>query len=358
MTTVVQKEDTGFAAIAAEMEQPLPELTEQEVIEEIEYNDEQAYDAGVTQGEDIETPDPVANIPNDITEENPELKQVDETPAKQEEPKVEYKKYIPPAILRMKSPDEFKGVVAGIHSLVDEATFELTPEGLAFRAMDPSHIALVDVNVPNCAFERFECSEPLKFAVRVDDLVKMLKEFDDKTSLEILIDLNAEMQLTLKGEGIQYNMRTIETSASSTPLPKLHFNTTAQVTTSVFGGVLDAIQKMSEYVTITSKHGRLDFVGSGDAGNASRFLESGMEGLEELSVKEESKATFSLDYIQKIQKAMAGKKPKAVGRGRHRWTPSEKRVTLQYSTKMPLLLEYKVADVGRLHFYLAPRVQD
>ncbi|MGH9975863.1 MAG: proliferating cell nuclear antigen (pcna), partial [Nitrososphaeraceae archaeon] len=28
------------------------------------------------------------------------------------------------------------------------------------------------------------------------------------------------------------------------------------------------------------------------------------------------------------------------------------------STKMPLRLEFRVANIGRIHFYLAPRVQD
>jgi proliferating cell nuclear antigen len=33
-------------------------------------------------------------------------------------------------------------------------------------------------------------------------------------------------------------------------------------------------------------------------------------------------------------------------------------LVLEYSTKMPLRLEFRVANVGRIHFYLAPRVQD
>jgi proliferating cell nuclear antigen len=33
-------------------------------------------------------------------------------------------------------------------------------------------------------------------------------------------------------------------------------------------------------------------------------------------------------------------------------------ISAEYSSKMPLRLEFRVANLGRIHFYLAPRVQD
>jgi proliferating cell nuclear antigen len=33
-------------------------------------------------------------------------------------------------------------------------------------------------------------------------------------------------------------------------------------------------------------------------------------------------------------------------------------VAAEFSSKMPLRLEFRIANVGRIHFYLAPRVQD
>ncbi len=100
---------------------------------------------------------------------------------------------------------------------------------------------------------------------------------------------------------------------------------------------------MSEYVSIESKSGRVAFTGRGDSGEADIGLEKGDEGLEELAVKEESKATYSLDYLSKITKAVV-----SMGGS----------VAAEYSSKMPLRLEFRIANVGRIHFYLAPRVQD
>jgi proliferating cell nuclear antigen len=110
-----------------------------------------------------------------------------------------------------------------------------------------------------------------------------------------------------------------------------------------FDKVLSDVQVVSEYISIESKSDRITFSGRGDSGEADITLEAGNEGLEELEAKEESKATYSIDYLAKITKAVV-----SMGGS----------VTAEYSNKMPLRLEFKIANVGRIHFYLAPRVQD
>jgi proliferating cell nuclear antigen len=141
----------------------------------------------------------------------------------------------------------------------------------------------------------------------------------------------------------EYKIRLIESSASSTPLPKLNFNSKLVLNAVAFDKVLSDVQVVSEYILIESESNRVEFSGKGDSGEADIILESESAGLEELEVKENSKATYSLDYLTKITKAVSG----AGGS-----------IAAEYSTKMPLRLEFRMANVGRIHFYLAPRVQD
>ena len=46
---------------------------------------------------------------------------------------------------KTKSPDQWKVITSAISTLVDEATFEATAEGISFRGIDPSHVALIDI---------------------------------------------------------------------------------------------------------------------------------------------------------------------------------------------------------------------
>jgi proliferating cell nuclear antigen len=67
-----------------------------------------------------------------------------------------------------------------------------------------------------------------------------------------------------------------------------------------------------------------------------------MPEMPEIEVKEDSNATYSLEYLNSIVKAVGT----AAGT-----------VVCEFSSKMPLRLEFKVANIGRIHFYLAPRVE-
>lgn len=245
---------------------------------------------------------------------------------------------------KTKSPEEWRAVISAISTLVDEATFEATVEGISFRGMDPSHVALIDIHWPNSAFEAYECDTALKFGVRVDEFSKMIRRADKKDAVEITVGDDSMLHIKISNSyRREYKMRLIESSASSTPLPKLTFNSKVVLTAGAFDKILSDVQVISEYISIESEPKKVEFSGKGDSGEADIILDSGSEGLEELSIQEDSKATYSLDYLSKITKAVS-----TVGGS----------IAAEYSSKMPLRLEFRVANVGRIHFYLAPRVQD
>jgi proliferating cell nuclear antigen len=247
-------------------------------------------------------------------------------------------------VAKTKSPEEWRAVISAISTLVDEATFEATVEGISFRGMDPSHVALIDIHWPNSAFEAYECDTALKFGVRVDEFSKMIRRADKKDAVEITVGDDSMLHIKISNSyRKEYKMRLIESSASSTPLPKLTFNSKVVLTAGAFDKILSDVQVISEYISIESEPKKVEFSGKGDSGEANIILDSGSEGLEELSIQEGSKATYSLDYLSKITKAVS-----IVGGS----------IAAEYSSKMPLRLEFRVANVGRIHFYLAPRVQD
>ena len=62
----------------------------------------------------------------------------------------------------------------------------------------------------------------------------------------------------------------------------------------------------------------------------------------EVGVKERSKTTLSLSYLSDIVKAAA---------------PTSDIATLEFSTDMPLRLDFEQHRDGKLVYYLAPRVE-
>ena len=99
---------------------------------------------------------------------------------------------------------------------------------------------------------------------------------------------------------------------------------------------------VSDYLTITASESSAAFSGKGDSGEVDIALESGQDEIQELSVQQESTGTYSLEYLNPIIKAVG---------------TSVDAVTCEFSSAKPLRVEFKVSNLGQIHFYLAPRVE-
>tara|TARA_B100001013_G_scaffold106111_1_gene60587 strand:- start:645 stop:1400 length:756 start_codon:yes stop_codon:yes gene_type:complete len=237
--------------------------------------------------------------------------------------------------------EEWKAVISAISTLVEEATFEATVEGISFRGMDPSHVALIDISWPNTAFEKYECDGDIKFGVRIDEFSKLIKRADKSNAIEINIS-DDNMLLVTIGKNKKYKMRLIESSASDTPLPKIPYDTKLSLTSSSFDKVLGDVQVVSDYLTVDATELQAEFSGKGDSGEVNIVLEKSKDELTELDVKANSSGTYSLEYLNPIVKAVGS---------------SVETITCEFSSSKPLRIEFKVANIGRIHFYLAPRVE-
>ena len=237
--------------------------------------------------------------------------------------------------------DDLKAIISAISTLVEEATFVANAEGITFRGMDPSHVALIDISWPNSAFEKYECDNDIKFGVRVDEFSKLIKRAEKQDSIEIGISEDNMLLVTI-GKNKKYKMRLIESSASDTPLPKIPYDAKIELTSSAFDKILGDVQVVSDYLTIKATTSKAEFSGKGDSGEVVIDLEKGMEQLTDISVKQESTGTYSLEYLNPVVKAVGN---------------TAGSVTCEYSSAKPLRIEFKVANIGRIHFYLAPRVE-
>lgn len=252
-------------------------------------------------------------------------------------------------IVRSKTPSEWKAVTASIQTLVEEAIFDVSPDGISFRAMDPSHVALVDLFWPKEDFEKFSCDKSDRFTVRMEDLLKLIKRAESKDSVEISRQGTDSLNVRLtNGYKREFELHLIESTQSNTPLPKLNFDANFVTTEPAFDRVLNDVSAISNHITIEAEKERVLFSGKGDTGKATIALEKSEKGdsdLISLAAEKEAKSTYSIEYLLKITKA-AG-------------TASDS-IKFEYSSKMPLRMEFKLGEnsKGRIQFYLAPRVQE
>ena len=239
------------------------------------------------------------------------------------------------------SSDDLKAIISAVSTLVEEATFVATSEGITFRGMDPSHVALVDISWPNSAFERYECDAEIKFGVRIEEFDKIIKRAEKKNAIELSVGDDNMLHISL-GRNKSYKMRLVESSANETPLPKIPYDATVVLPISTFSRTLDDVVVVSEYMTIECEGNKATFSGKGDSGEVAIEMDTSMEELEELESPSKNVGTYSMEYLKPIVKAVGS---------------AVDSVKCEYSDNKPLRVEFKISAVGVIHFYLAPRVE-
>jgi proliferating cell nuclear antigen len=255
-----------------------------------------------------------------------------------------------------KTSEMWKSVSSAIMTIVDEAYFEAGPKGIAFRSMDPSHIALIDISWPNTAFEKYECASTIKFGLKISDFAKIIKRTNPDDLVEVYLK---ESSLNIKTTGNyirNYKMNLLVSGdEKSSPLPKLTFDSKMVIGTSLLDKIMTDIQVLVDNMTIETIAGKsaVTFSGTTDNGNATvmvdhksgttEVVEENLLLLQELTVEQNSKSAYNIDYISKIVKALAS---------------SCETITLEYSSKKPLRLEFILLNALKVQFFLAPRIDN
>jgi len=238
----------------------------------------------------------------------------------------------------------WKNLLAAISTLIEEADFNATPDGIKLRSMDPSHVAMVDFEWQKTAFEEYTCIEPTKIRVNIASMLKLLKRVASDEILEMLYDEKTrKLNLTLKGKIMRkFTMPTLDPAHEEVPTPKITFNSKVKLTASILRDIIDDVQAVSDNVRLEATPEKLTAAATTELSSAVIELDKGSDMLLELDVKEPSKATFNLNYLSEITKAGAS---------------TSEIVTVEFSTNMPIRLEFDIPQQGRLLYYLAPRIE-
>lgn len=246
--------------------------------------------------------------------------------------------------LKVSEAKLLKDMVNAISILVDEATFKIEPEGIKLRAMDPSRVAMIDFEWPKEIFEEYECATASKICINISELLKLLRRAGKTENVELSLDeKTGQLQILVTGKySRSFTMPTLEAIEEEVPTPKIDFNIKAKTSTQGLSQAIDDAQLVSDHVRIEADTDNLIFIASGDLMGAKITLQKGSETLLDLEAKEPSKATFSLSYLSEIIKAASATSDIA---------------TLEFSTDMPIRIDFQQTNKGKLMFFLAPRIE-
>jgi len=238
---------------------------------------------------------------------------------------------------------DFADLIATASNLIDEAAFKFTEEGISMRAMDPSRVVLIDLNLPESIFSKYEVVEEETVGVNMDHFKKILKRGKNKDTLILRKGDDNFLEVTFEGTARRtFKLPLIEVETLELDLPELPFTATVVVLGDVLKEAVKDASLVSDAIKFMATENEFIMKAEGETNEVEIKLTLEDEGLLDLKVSENTASAYGISYLADMLKGI-GKSDE---------------VTIHFGNEMPLQMEYSIRDEGKLVFLLAPRVED
>ena len=236
--------------------------------------------------------------------------------------------------------DTLKGLVNVISTLIDEVKFTITPEGMGLKAVDPAHVAMIDLHMGAKAFESYSADEA-ELGLDLDKVKEVLK----LSSAGDIISMNLDEdhgRLIFKVGNITRRMNLVDTSSmSDVKVPQLELSASIEVPVSELQRGIKASETISDHIALIANPEYFELLCEGDTDSADLRLEKSQ--LSALNVDSQVSSMFPLDYFANMIKAV----------------PSDMKVRIELDNDYPVKMIFDMAGGnGTVMYLLAPRIEN
>ncbi|XP_013777130.1 proliferating cell nuclear antigen-like [Limulus polyphemus] len=245
-----------------------------------------------------------------------------------------------------------KKVLEAIKDLINEATWDCSATGISLQAMDNSHVSLVSVNLRSDGFDKYRCDRNISMGMNLGSMSKILKcaanddiitvkAQDEADSVTFVFEAPNQEKVS------DYEMKLMNLDTEHLGIPDTEYSVVIKMPSVEFQRICRDLSQIGDSVIISCTKEGVQFSASGDLGTGNIKLSqtANVDKEEEAVVIEMQEAvslTFALRYLNSFTKA----------------TPLAAQVQLSMSADVPLAVEYKIADMGYMKYYLAPKIED
>ncbi|OGS40216.1 MAG: proliferating cell nuclear antigen (pcna) [Euryarchaeota archaeon RBG_13_31_8] len=232
-----------------------------------------------------------------------------------------------------------KGIIDVASPLVNEVKFNITPKGISLRAVDPAHVAMVDLEIKSDAFDEYKATN-MELGIDMDKFagIMRLSTSNDMVNLEYDEDTN---RLIIKIGNLVRKMGLIDTTGMPDPkMPDLKLPAKVVLKASELTQGVRASETVSDHLSLTVNKDDFELFAEGDTDTVNLKLPKDL--LLELVTNSKCKSLFSIDYFSNMIKPVRGDDP----------------ITIMIGNDNPIRVEFNIADnKGHVTYLLAPRIE-
>jgi proliferating cell nuclear antigen len=235
--------------------------------------------------------------------------------------------------------DVLRTILDATATLVDEAKLAITPDGVGIKAVDPAHVAMVDLQLRRSAFDEYK-ADPMEFGLDMDKFREVLKLAGPEDPVDLEYDTEHH-RLILRIGNLVRRMSLVDVSGMADPkVPRLDLPAHVTVPASELEKGIRASEAVSDHVALIVNPDSFELRAEGDTDTVNLTLPKSF--LPELKTSEKVRSLFSLDYFTNMIKAAKGSEG----------------VSLNLGNDFPVRLEFDIAGGnGHVTYLLAPRIE-
>jgi len=232
-----------------------------------------------------------------------------------------------------------KGIIDVTSPLVNEVKLNISPKGISLRAVDPAHVAMVDLEVKSKAFDEYKATD-MELGIDMDKLgsIMRLSSSGDMVSLNYDEESN---RLIVKIGNLVRKMGLIDTAGMPDPkMPNLNLPAKVVLKASELNQGVRASEAVSDHLALTVNKDDFELFAEGDTDTVNLKLPKDL--LLELNTTTKCKSLFSIDYFSNMIKPVRG----------------EDSITIMIGNDNPIRVEFDIAEKkGHVTYLLAPRIE-
>lgn len=247
-----------------------------------------------------------------------------------------------------------KKILDATKELVESANWDCSSNGISLQAMDSSHVSLVALLLRSDGFEPYRCDRNINLGINMTNMTKIMKcasnddvitissETDSPDSINFMFESKDQDRVS------EYSMKLMDIDAEHLGIPETNHEAVIKMPSSEFQRIIRDLHTIGESVTIKVDKEGIKFSANGELGEGSVNLKQSSSADEKedeqivIDLQESVELSFALRYLNMFAKASS----------------LSDSVTLSMSKDVPLVVEYRIGEMGYVRYYLAPKINE
>ena len=238
------------------------------------------------------------------------------------------------------SVKNLKEIADLLSTVVTETKFKLDQNGISIKAVDPSHVAMISLDIPKDLFSEFSLDRDEELAIDIEKLKNVLKVARDSDEITMKIEKD---KIAFEIGAVIKTVNLLDGNAVTIPrIPKISSDAFVVVAKQEFDKGLRAAEDVSDSIRLSLTSTEFKARSSSETEESELILPKDM--LKEVKCENPVKSSYPIEYLIKLTRALQ----------------SCEEFRLSFRDDYPLTVDFKFGRDSLITgaFYLAPRMEE